>query len=240
MHRFFIEENYKEKMIIKGPDARHIISVLRMNIGDELEFVTDDAVVCRGVIESLDGDEVHVHSIESIKQFHEAKIEVTLAQGLAKGDKMDFIVQKAVELGVVAIVPLAMEHSVVHLQEEREKKKIERWQKIAHSAAEQSKRDIVPKVYSVHTLREILQKKFDLILLAYECETTVSMKDVLQKSGAQNILLIIGPEGGLTLEEVELAKKAGAKTVSLGRRILRAETASLVGLSCIFYEKDSI
>lgn len=240
MHRFFLEKNFSKELQIVGADARHIIRVLRMQTGDVVQLVLDDGIICEAKITEIRDDTVKVNCLNVLAEPHDAKFSVILAQGLAKGDKMDFVVQKSVELGVDGIIPLALEHSVVQLDEQRADKKKERWQKIAISAAKQAKRDKVPFVTNIKNLNDVLKDKYDLVLMAYEGETKISLKSVLQNNVAKSILLIVGPEGGFSNNEVELAVNAGAKTVSLGRRILRSETAGIVALSCIFYEKDSI
>ena len=166
----------------------------------------------------------------------------SLYQGLAKGDKMELVIQKAVEIGVSDIFPVAMDHSVVVLEASKAGKKVERWQKIAEAAAKQSKRDIIPTVHQVMPLGQALQaKEQDLLLVAYESENQVSLKEVLQShKEAKTIGVVIGPEGGLSMEEVEAAVARGGIAVSLGRRILRTETAGLVAATAILYETDNL
>lgn len=238
MHRFFIEEDYNGKMTLTGPVAHHIQDVLRMQVGEALELVCDNGVIAAMRIESMLPGKVNVVTEKILQEPHESQVEVTLAQGLAKGDKMDLVVQKAVELGVSTIVPLALSHSVVRLTGDKAAKKQERWQKIALAAAQQSKRDRVPVVTKVQSLTEVLQGDYDVVLLAYEGETKTTLKDVLCGQKFAKILVIIGPEGGLAEDEVQTALTAGARSISLGRRILRSETAGLVVLSCIFYEYE--
>jgi 16S rRNA (uracil1498-N3)-methyltransferase len=155
---------------------------------------------------------------------------------------MELIIQKAVEIGVTDIYPVAMSHSVVVLESAKAGKKVERWQKIAESAAKQSKRDIIPVVHEVMTLGQILQPgKWELLLVAYESENQVSLKEALQAhKGAKTVGVIIGPEGGLSNEEVEAAKACSGIAVSLGCRILRTETAGLVAATAILYETDNL
>ena len=155
---------------------------------------------------------------------------------------MDFIIQKAVELGVSRIVPLAMEHSVVRYDGDKANKKRERWQKIAESAAKQSKRDIIPKVADVETIDKLMADCGCTVkIIAYECEDRQGLKQVLQKNQqTDSILIIIGPEGGISETELNAARNGGAVPVSLGRRILRAETAGLTALSAILYEFDEL
>lgn len=245
MHRFFIEEPYNETMQIVGGDARHISKVLRMQPGDKLQVVSDDGITALAEVEAIDAEAVTVKCLEKLAELHEPRVKITLAQGLPKGEKMEFIIQKAVELGATSIVPVAMEHSVVRLDAVKAVKKIERWQKIAESAAKQSKRDIIPEVQPLQTVKEMLaNNNCGTKIIAYECEDRMSLKEALQdaeaKGGITDLLLIIGPEGGISPAELEMAREAGAIPVSLGKRILRAETAGLVAMSAIFYETGDL
>ena len=242
MHRFFIPKPYKKEMQITGRDAHHIIDVLRMAPGDRLQVVADDGISFVGEITAAGTNTVTVLAREILRDSHEPDVRISLLQGLAKGEKMEFIIQKAVEIGVTDIFPVAMEHSVVVLDSSKAEKKVERWQKIAEAAAKQSKRDSIPAVHEVMTLDQILQKgKWDLLLVAYESENQVSLKEALQAhKEAKTVGVIIGPEGGLSNEEVEAARKQGGIAVSLGRRILRTETAGLVAATAILYETDNL
>ena len=242
MHRFFIPKPFKQEMQITGQDAHHIMDVLRMGPGDRLQIVADDGISFVGEITATDTNTVAVIAREILRESHEPDVRISLLQGLAKGEKMELIIQKAVEIGVADIFPLAMDHSVVVLDHSKAGKKTERWQKIAEAAAKQSKRDIIPAVHGVMKLPQVLQKeKWDLLLIAYESENQISLKEVLQAhKDARNIGVIIGPEGGLSNEEVKAAQEAGGIAVSLGRRILRTETAGLVAATAILYETDNL
>lgn len=242
MHRFFIPQLYAAEMVIKDVDAKHISKVLRMQPGDKIQIVSDDGVTAIAEIVSLQADNVVVKCLEKLAESHEPSVKITLAQGLAKGEKMDFIIQKAVEMGASSIVPVAMEHSVVRLEGAKADKKVERWQKIAEAAAKQSKRDIIPQVQPVQTMQQMLANN-DLQhkIIAYECEDRLGLKTALQRcDNLRELLLIIGPEGGISEFELELARKNGAVPVSLGKRILRAETAGVVALSAILYETGDL
>lgn len=242
MYRFFIPRLYAAEMVIKDVDAKHISKVLRMQPGDKIQIVSDDGVTAIAEIVSLQADNVVVKCLEKLAESHEPSVKITLAQGLAKGEKMDFIIQKAVEMGASSIVPVAMEHSVVRLESAKADKKVERWQKIAEAAAKQSKRDIIPQVQPVQTMQQMLDNN-DLQhkIIAYECEDRLGLKTALQScDNLQELLLIIGPEGGISEFELELARKNGAVPVSLGKRILRAETAGVVALSAILYETGDL
>lgn len=245
MHRFFVPQLYNEEMTITGVDARHISKVLRMQPSDELQIVSDDGVSALAQISAIDNECVTVHCIENLAESHEPHVRLVLAQGLAKGEKMDFIIQKAVEMGAYSVVPVAMEHSVVRLDGVKAAKKVERWQKIAEAAAKQSKRDIIPQIQPVQSMAQMLAANdCQTKIIAYECEDKKSLKTALKEAQSKgdltDLLLIIGPEGGISEAELEAARSAGAAPVSLGRRILRAETAGLVAISAIFYETGDL
>lgn len=242
MHRFFIPELYAEEMTITGVDAKHISKVLRMQAGDAVQIVSDDGVTALAEIAGFSEGSVTVRCVEKLAESHEPAVKITLAQGLAKGEKMDFIIQKAVELGATSVVPVAMEHSVVRLEGDKAAKKVERWQKIAEAAAKQSKRDIIPVVQPVQSVSQMLaNNQCGTKIIAYECEDRLGLKSALQGAGKiRDLLLIIGPEGGISESELAAAREAGAVPVSLGRRILRAETAALVAMSAIFYETGDL
>ena len=245
MHRFFIPQLYHEEMYLEGVDARHISKVLRMQPGDKLQIVSDDGVSAMAEITAIDSERVSVRCLEKLAESHEPRVKLVLAQGLAKGEKMDFIIQKAVEMGAHSVIPVAMEHSVVRLDGAKAAKKVERWQKIAESAAKQSKRDLIPQVQPGQSMDQMLAScECETKIIAYECEDRLSLKAALKAAeaagGIHELLLIIGPEGGISEGELELARQAGAVPVSLGRRILRAETAGLVAMSAIFYETGDL
>ena len=242
MHRFFIPQPFAEEMQIIGADAHHISNVLRMRVGQHIQIVSSDRVTALMEIKALTTDAAFVRLVKRIEQVNEPSVRIILAQGLAKGEKMDFIIQKAVEVGVNTIVPVAMEHSVVKLDKNKAEKKVERWQKIAEEAAKQSKRDIVPEVTSVMDLDEALHSfAGSAKLMAYEGETKAGLKKVLSAiHNREEILLIIGPEGGIAEKELKAAELAGAQTFSLGNRILRTETAGLVSATAILYETGDL
>ena len=242
MHRFFIPKPFKQEMQITGQDAHHIMDVLRMGPGDPLQVVADDGISFLGKITAVSTNTVTVLAQEILRESHEPDVRISLLQGLAKGEKMELIIQKAVEIGVTEIFPLAMDHSVVVLDRSKAGKKTERWQKIAEAAAKQSKRDVIPVVHEVMKLSQVLkEEKWDLLVIAYESENRISLKEVLQvRRNAKSIGVIIGPEGGLSNEEVKVAQDAGGTAVSLGRRILRTETAGLVAATAILYETDNL
>ena len=236
MYRFFIkEEQIHDGMIeICGSDVNHIKNVLRMKTGDkvylsngsDLEYEcsllewTDDTILAK--IED-------VHGMET-----ELPVKITLYQGLPKGDKMEMIVQKAVELGVAEIVPIAMKRCVVKLDAKKAAKKVSRWNTIALSAAKQAKRGIIPEVREVRNFKDILEevKDTEFMLVPYEeAKGMQASKELIsQAKGKKSIGIIIGPEGGFEKEEIEQLKAAGGQTMSLGKRILRTETAGMTVL----------
>lgn len=242
MHRFFVSQPFAEEMQIVGTDAHHISNVLRMRIGQHIQIVSSDCVTALMEIKALTAEAAFVCLVKRIEQVNEPSVRIILAQGLAKGEKMDFIIQKAVEIGVNKIVPVAMEHSVVKLDKTKACKKIERWQKIAEEAAKQSKRDIVPEVTEVMTLGEVLCRFVSSTkLMAYENETKIGLKKALSEiQNMEDILLIIGPEGGIAGKEIKAAELAGVQAFSLGNRILRTETAGLVSATAILYETGDL
>ncbi|MCD7975308.1 MAG: 16S rRNA (uracil(1498)-N(3))-methyltransferase [Phascolarctobacterium sp.] len=242
LHRFFISKLYSEKMNITGIDARHISKVLRMQIGDKLQIVSNDGVRAIGEITALKDNNVTVHCLEKLEECHEPSVRIILAQGLAKGEKMDFIVQKATELGVFSIVPIVMKHSIMKMDDVKAERMVERWQKIAEAAVKQSKRDIISEIYPVKTFEQLLyDHDCDVKFIAYECEDNMSLKKALcQAKPLQELLLIIGPEGGISEQELQQAKNVGAVPVTLGKRILRTETAGLVAMAAVFYETGDL
>ena len=243
MHRFFLTTNFQETMDIIGTDAHHISKVLRMQTGDTIQIVSLDQVCALMRIQKITAEKVTINLVEKIAQDHEPSVKIILAQGLPKSDKMDFIVQKAVELGASEICPVAMENSVVRLDNAKGDKKRLRWQKIAAEAAKQSKRDLVPSVMTPQPLSKILEEYKDvpLKIIAYEVEDRCSLREVLQGTGnLSEILLLIGPEGGISKDELDLAQAAGMRAVSLGKRILRTETAGLATIAAILYETGNL
>lgn len=244
MPKFFVSE--KEENIIKivNSDVNHIKNVLRKKIGDEIEVcdgTTGQDYLC--VIEEITDQKIVCVIKEEINESSESNIKITVFQGLPKADKMELIIQKSVELGAYEITPVEMKRCVVQLKEKDKVKKIERWQKISEVAAKQSGRNIIPKINSIISIKEICNEflNFDLIILAYENEKENTLKNVLKSLKVKeniNIGIIIGPEGGFDEHEVESLKQYGAKIITLGKRILRTETAALNMISVILYELE--
>lgn len=245
MYQFFVEPSRicAGRAVISGGDFNHIKNVLRMKPGDELSvFNGVDGKEYRCGIESFTQDEV-ICRLRFIKEDGlELPAQVTLFQGLPKGDKMELIVQKTVELGVARIVPVATRRSVVKLNEKKARAKTVRWQGIAEAAAKQSRRGIVPRVEDVCSLKEALEQAadMDVKLMPYELSEGMERTRQLVESvrPGQKIAVFIGPEGGFEEAEVAQAKDAGFEPITLGRRILRTETAGLTVMSWLMYRLE--
>ena len=188
-------------------------------------------------------NEIECKIEEKIGKSTESNVHITLFQGIPKFEKMELIIQKNTEVGVNNIVPVIMERTVVKLDEKVASKKLDRWQKIAEIAAKQSMRDIIPDVKSIIKTKEIDVDRYDVVLVAYENEEHNMLKAELKKLESQNkqeynIAIVIGPEGGISEKEIELLDEKNVKFVSLGKRILRTETAGLVMAGNILYELE--
>ncbi|MBO5370198.1 MAG: 16S rRNA (uracil(1498)-N(3))-methyltransferase [Clostridia bacterium] len=239
MHRFFIDVSAKdaEEICITGDDVAHITRVLRLSEDDEITVCDSDGTECVCSISYVSKDEVRAWIIRRESGQAEPPVNITLYQGVAKGDKLDTVVQKCVELGAVKIVPVAMKRSVAQIKDPV-KKQI-RMQKIAAEASKQCRRTVIPEVEPVVSFAQAVDNcsEYELKLLPYEDEKTQSIKTVLKKyNTAKNICIFIGPEGGFADEEVALAKENGFETVSMGPRILRTETAPLAAITAVMYE----
>ena len=244
MFRYFsAEENInKNKINVTGGDARHLKTILRAQMGDKINIVTESSeyVAC---VKSLEKDTIECEIIEEIISNNEASTNITLCQGIPKQTKMETIIQQNVEIGVKAFIPLITQRTVVKLNDkEREQKKLERWQKIAKESAKQSKRNVIPTVLDLMTLKELIAKaKYEnaTIIVPYELEDTKTLKEVL-KDKAKDYYVVIGPEGGFDLSEIVMLQESGAKIVTLGKRILRTQTAGVIASSIIMYECDEM
>ena len=246
MPKFFVknEQITENNIYIKGQDVNHIKNVLRCQIGDDIEICNSDSqqnYLCN--IEKIDRDIINCKIIKEKENIAESNVQVTIFQGLPKSDKMEYIIQKSVELGVYNIVPTEMKRCVVKLTDKDKIKKQERWQKISEVAAKQCGRDIIPKIEEVVNIKNISNRinDYDLFLVAYEKEMDNSLKNELKKleNTKLKIAVLIGPEGGLEENDVLTLKEKGAKVISLGKRILRTETVALNVLSIIMYEIEN-
>ena len=238
MYHFFVSEEQinGENAYIEGSDVNHIANVLRMKPGEELLISVkgDWDYLCK--IVDIETDRVNLKVLESMEQ-RELPVNITLLQGIPKSDKLEMIIQKAVELGVSEIIPVKTKRVVVKIDEKKVDTKVNRWNAIAESAAKQSKRSIIPKVYEPMSIDNALEivKDFGVKLIPYEnadgIDKTRKILDNMDKT--KNIAVFIGPEGGFEESEVDSIKNSGFEVITLGKRILRTETAGLALLSNI-------
>ncbi len=244
MYQFFVEAGQIKEgdrsVIITGSDVNHIKNVLRMRVGEELSVSNgQDGKEYRCGIAAFEEDRI-VCELRFIKEDNvELPARVYLFQGLPKADKMELIIQKAVELGVSGIIPVASRRCVVKLEEKKAAARRQRWQGIAEAAAKQSRRGIIPEVCQVTDFREAVRMAahMDVRLIPYELaegmDKTRALIDGIRPG--QSVAVFIGPEGGFEQEEISLAAENGIEAITLGRRILRTETAGLAVLSWIGY-----
>ena len=245
MYQFFVEPSQIQgtRVVITGNDVNHIKNVLRMQPGEEIAVSNgEDGKEYRCGIEELHDDEI-LCTLRFIKEDGvELPSKIYLFQGLPKADKMELIVQKAVELGVHEIIPVSTKRAVVKLDEKKAKSKIARWQTISEAAAKQSKRRIVPIIHSVMSFKEAVQyaKDMDIKCIPYELAEGMEItREFIEgiKPG-QNIAIFIGPEGGFEESEIGTALENGITPITLGKRILRTETAGFTVLSWIMYQLE--
>ena len=241
VYNFFvaIENKMNNRYFLGGKDYNHIKNVLRMAVGDTF------LVSCEGKsdlceIEGFDIDRVIARIIEPDFQNTNLPVNIHIFQGLPKSDKLEFIIQKSVELGVASVTPVSMKRSIMKIDEKKKKAKCERWQSIAEAAAKQSKRTSIPKVNEVISFKEMLKiaQGLDLFLVPYECAEGMSAtKQALSEiKPDMDIGILIGPEGGFDQAEIEFAVSNGGKVISLGSRILRCETAAVTAAAmCMLY-----
>ena len=245
MQHFFVtpDQVKNERIYIQGSDVNHIKNVLRMKIGEELQISDGNNQKYLCSIEEMTSEEVCLVIKEVQEADNELPSKIYLFQGLPKSDKMELIVQKAVELGVYEIIPVATKRAVVKLDEKKASKKVERWNGIAESGAKQSGRNRIPGVKNVLNFKEAIRyaKELDVVLIPYElAEGMQETKEIISKiQPGQSVGIFIGPEGGFETEEVEFAMEQGAKPITLGKRILRTETAGLTTLSILMYHLES-
>lgn len=245
MHHFFVEPSKIQgnHIFIDGPDVNHIRNVLRMNPGEEVN-VTDGSgeKVYRCAIAAIGEDTVELNIMWAQEKGMELPSKIYLFQGLPKSDKMELIIQKAVELGVYEIIPMATARAVVKLDQKKAAAKVKRWQAISESAAKQSKRLLIPEVKEPVKFSEALKlaSDLDVRLIPYElAEGMDGTRQIIQSvKPGQSVAVFIGPEGGFEEAEVELAKEAGFQAITLGRRILRTETAGMTVLSILMYQLE--
>ena len=241
MHRFFVEPSQigEKEIVITGPDVNHIRNVLRMRAGEELLAADGQGSEYRCILRELQDSEIRAEICRKFSGSAELPSRITLFQGLPKSDKMDFIIQKCVELGVFRIVPVTTKRTVVKLDAKKEESRRKRWTAVSESAAKQSGRGIIPEISGVQSFREAVEEagELDVCLIPYEkAEDMARTREILSgiPAGA-SIGVFIGPEGGFEEEEVREAMEAGARPITLGRRILRTETAGMAVLAMLGY-----
>ncbi len=245
MHRFFVEEPAMgaNSITITGGDVNHIKNVLRMSVGDKICVINgqnNKEYYCE--ITALGSDTVDTRICEIRESDQELANEIVLFQGLPKSDKMELIIQKAVELGVYTIVPVSTDRTVVKLDAKKEANKRKRWMSISESAAKQSGRLRIPEVTQVVSFKEALEMagKMDVRLIPYElAEGMEKTREVMSGiQPGQSVAVFIGPEGGFESSEIEKAREIGVQSITLGKRILRTETAGLVTLAMLVYNLE--
>lgn len=241
MFRFFEEKSSLSgnKIAISKENSHHITNVLRMRDDEDFEIVIDGFVYLVNICQR-DKNFIQALIKDSWKDMNESKLKIHLYQGLPKFDKLELIIQKCIELGVYEITPFVSSRTVVKWDERKEEKKLKRFEEIALAAAKQAKRGIVPKINPVLNYEQMLDEiEGDFSIIAYE-EKGERLKGICHENEGERINIIVGPEGGFSEEEVELAKKANAKVVNLGNRILRTETAAIALTAMVQYEIGDI
>ncbi|MCX8131006.1 MAG: 16S rRNA (uracil(1498)-N(3))-methyltransferase [Clostridia bacterium] len=245
MPKFFIEkENISGNYIyIYGDDVNHIRRVLRLKCGDNI-------IVCDGNgydydvrIECFEQEAVKTSIVSTSANISEPPVDVTLFQGIPKSDKMDFIIQKSVELGVNRIIPVSTERTVVRIDSKKDaESKVSRWQRIALEAAKQCNRGAIPQIsFPISYLESLdLAKQADLAIIPYEKETGNGLRVLIKEKNIKKLSILIGPEGGFSEKEIENAIRYGINPVTLGPRILRTETAGIAVISILMYELGDI
>jgi 16S rRNA (uracil1498-N3)-methyltransferase len=250
MQRYFISDKNnwtKEEVIISGEDVHHILRVMRFDIGDEIIAVHPNEKAARCILRECTDTYIKAEIIEWLAEGVTLPVEVTIAQGLPKGDKFELILQKGTELGAASFIPFQADRSVVIWNEKKMKKKMERFEKIVKAASEQSHRVNIPKIEEKMNLDELIEtsKQYDVSLFAYEEETRTadfqSLATVLRRiEKGMRLLLCIGPEGGFSTEEAQRLTDNNFHSVRLGPRILRTETAALYALASISYHFEEM
>lgn len=246
MPKFFVTQDKitENQIIIDTEDVAHISRVLRLGIGDHVTVCDSQGTDYEAEIAEMEQKQIVCSITEKRASESEPNIKVTLFQGLPKASKMEYIIQKTTELGISEIVPVKLSRCVVKIDNKKdERKKLDRWQKISEAAAKQSGRGIVPQILEMMTLDEVIErsKEFDLFFVPYECEEQKTLKEVLlSRSDIKTVGFIIGPEGGFDPAETEKLHESGIDTVTLGKRILRTETAGEAVLAMTMYEIGDI
>lgn len=241
MPKFFVsKENINDHIItLEGDNAKHIGNVLRAKIGDKITVCDGEGRDYECEIEEITKGSVAAKITDIFSNNNEPSIKITLYQGLPKADKMELVIQKCIEIGIDRIVPIKTEHTVVKL-EGKEEKKLQRWNKIAEAAAKQCGRGKIPRVCGIMSFKDAVIEAagLDSAIIPYEKERDNSLKSFAKEFRGESIGIFIGPEGGFSEEEISFAKERGISSVTLGRRILRTETAGLVASVILLYELE--
>ena len=231
MQRYFAKDKVNNKIILLDSDIHHIKKVMRMNINDNIEVIYDKKLYLCKIIDNYD-----IEIVNEIKENNELNIDITIAIGLVKEQKFDLILQKLTELGVKEIIPITMERSIIKLDKSKIDKKVERWNSICKEASEQSKRNIIPKVSLPMTLNELVKLNYDKKLVCSVKQKDNFINKYLQfKDEYVKMIIVIGPEGGVSDKEEEFLNNNDFISVSLGSRVLRVETAAIYVASVINY-----
>ncbi|MEF3304610.1 16S rRNA (uracil(1498)-N(3))-methyltransferase [Paenibacillus sp. GYB003] len=247
MQKYFVppEQLTEAEAVITGEDAHHLANVMRARVGDSIKVSDGATREATATVAEIAKNRIVARVDELHPPTAEPAIRVTIAQSLPKGDKMETVIQKGTEIGAVRFVPFVSERTVVAYDAKKETKRLERWQKIAKEAAEQAHRGRVPEVEAPLAWKQLLQAagEADAAFFCYEKEAGSMLRTALRSAIASRggtdgmrVLLIVGPEGGFTEREAQEAEQAGCVPVKLGARILRTETAGMVGLACVLYE----
>jgi 16S rRNA (uracil1498-N3)-methyltransferase len=236
MARFFLprERIQNRRGTIVGEELAHLRRVLRLGPGDHLTVFDDTGWEHEAVIRALRADQGDLDILRSYQAERESPLQITLALGLTKGEKMDWVVEKATELGVQTLVPFVSTYTIPKLNDRKVETRTERWQRIAVSATKQCGRTRIPKILPPRDFQELVRQPWTdtLKLLFWEKEEQQTLKQVHEtEHNARAMLLVVGPEGGFSFEEADMAKEHGFRSVQLGPRILRAETAAITALS---------
>lgn len=247
MQRYFIGSSYEgeDEIRLKGDVFHHISHVMRMKRNDEFYVVFTDNKAGIAKIEDITNEEIIAHIVKWEEANRELPVKVAIASGLPKGDKLEYIIQKGTELGAYEFVPFIADRSIVKWDSKKEKKKLDRWQKIALEAAEQSHRQHMPIIHAPHTFKSLIDfsNSFNHKIVAFEesaknGETSNFVRTINHFSPGDSVLIVFGPEGGLSVDEVRRMEESGFQLCGLGPRILRTETAPLYALSAISYQLE--
>ena len=231
MQRYFVKEKLDNNFILENSDIHHIKKVMRCKENDKIEIVyRENVYLCN--IDDIENLKLSI--IDSYKEDRELNIELTIAVSLVQEQKFDLILQKLTELGVTSIIPLKTERSIVKIDKIKEEKKLSRWETICKEASEQSHRVTIPKIHNIKTMKELLNEKKEINLICSLNDNTKPLENYLNEN-AKEILFVIGPDGGFTKNEEEFLIQNGFSSTTLGKRVLRVETAAIYVASIINY-----